>query len=230
VAKGIVSCCPTLSRVLVKPLASIIALTALPYLAAMSYSVSPAWTLWMNGVAVTDGVSVSVSIIVAIGLGEGVGVLVRVGIELGVGVAVLVGVGVELDVGVAVLVGVGERVGVRVQVGVDVGLGLCVAVGIRVDRGVRDGAFVGVSISAGVAATSLVTRSVDTIIGCWVQSCRRSQAAAVSSSTSPITITRMINPRRIQLPFRGSSQATHICWLRLFTVPQWRQRTRRTRL
>lgn len=169
----------------------------------------------MNGVAVRDGVGVSVSIIVAVGLGEVVGVLVEVG--------------VELAVAVVVLVGVGERVGVRVQVGVDVGLGLCVAVGTRVDRGVMDAAGVGVSISAGVAATLLVTRSVDTFIGCWVQPCRCSQAAVISSSASPITIARMINPGRIQLPFRGSPQATHICWLWLFAVPQWRQRSRRDR-
>lgn len=44
-AKGIMSCCPTLSRVLVKPLASMIALTVVSYLAAMSYNVSPALTL-----------------------------------------------------------------------------------------------------------------------------------------------------------------------------------------
>jgi hypothetical protein len=206
VAKGIMSCCPILSRVLVKPLTSMIALTVVSYLAAMSYSVSPAMTLWMNGVAVRDGVGASVSIIVAAGIGEGVGVLVEVG--------------VELAVAVVVLVGAGDRVGVRVQVGVDVGLGLCVAVGTRVDRGVMDAASAGVSISLGIAVTWLVTPSMDTLTGCWVQPCRCSQAAVISSSASPITIARMINSGRIQLPFRGAPQATHICWLWLFTVPQ----------
>jgi hypothetical protein len=121
VAKGIMSCCPTLSRVLVKPLASIIALTVVPYLAAMSYSVSPALTMWMNGVATTDGVGVDVSTSVAVGPGEGVGVLVSVGMKLGAGVTVLVGVGVALDVGVTVLIGVGVELDVGVVVLVGVG-------------------------------------------------------------------------------------------------------------
>jgi hypothetical protein len=36
VAKGMMSCCPMLSRVLVRPLASMIAWTVVPYVAAMS--------------------------------------------------------------------------------------------------------------------------------------------------------------------------------------------------
>jgi hypothetical protein len=116
VAKGMMSCCPMRSRVFVKPLASMIAWTVVPYRAAMSYSVSPDATMWMNGVAVADGAGVNVSVGVAVGLGKVVGVLVAVV--------------VELDVGVVLLVGVGERVCVGVQVGVDVVPGVGVAVGM----------------------------------------------------------------------------------------------------
>ena len=58
-ATGMISCCPTLSRVLVKPLASMMAWTVTPYLAAISYRVSPRATVWMVGVA--DGAGVVVS-------------------------------------------------------------------------------------------------------------------------------------------------------------------------
>ena len=115
VAKGMISRCPTESRVLVKPLASMIAWTVVPYLAAMSYSVSPDATMWMNGVAVAGGTGVNVSVGVALGLGKVVGVRVAVGVELGVGVVLLVGVGERVCVGVQVSVDVGPGVGVAVE-------------------------------------------------------------------------------------------------------------------
>jgi hypothetical protein len=155
-----------------------------PYLAAMSYSVSPDSTIWMNGVAVAGGVGVNVPVGVAVGLGKMVGVLVAVG--------------VVLDVAVAALVGVGERVCVGVQVGVGVGLGVRVAVGIRVGQGVVDGAGGEVSTSAGVAVTSLVVRSVATVAGCWVLACRCSQIATTRTNATPIRIERIINAGRIQ--------------------------------
>ena len=156
----------------------------MPYLAAMSYRVSPNATVWTMGVAVADGAGVKVSVDVAVGLGDAVGVSVAVG--------------VALDVGVAVLVGVGERVCVGVQLGVGIGLGVRVLVGMGVCRGVTDGVGVEVNTSTGVAVTPLVTRPMDIVTCGWDWPGWRNRTAATRTSTTPARIETAMSTGRIQ--------------------------------
>ena len=139
-------------------------------------------------------------------------------------VGVLVGGGVGLGVNVGVLVGLG----VSVSVGVRLGIGLLV--GAWVGPGVMDGGNVGVPVGAATRVGTLlaIARSVLTATGGWILSdLRGSHRAAINTSTTPSTIARVINAGRSQPRGKGSPQAEHTSSLRLFTVPQCRQRTRR---
>jgi hypothetical protein len=191
------------------------------------------------GVAVGAGVAVrvgaGVAVLVLVGVGEGRAVAV----EVGAGVAVSAGVEVALGRGVAVQVGVGVRVGARVLVGVGVSggvvavsvgiAGIGVSVGLAVGAGVDVAPAVAVPTRAGTVVTGVAAVPTATARPGMRPNPWRSSGMVISSSAMPATKMRAITASPAHGRRRGAPQVTHSSRLRLFTVPQVRQRTRRGR-
>lgn len=160
-------------------------------------------------------------------VGNGVGV--KVGVVIGVGVLVGrtrvdVGVIVGVSVGVGVCVGVGVEVGVGVKVGVGVVVGVLVGEGVI--EGVRDGVSVGTFTRTGTSLAAACTVLTATDGWKWVTAFHTQEPTRTTRTKT--TIAPMpISSGRSQSCRKGSPQPGQTFRLRLLTVPQCRQRTRR---